>query len=708
MSLQQKIDRITDILRRDDGISGAMHYTEQTSWVLFLKFLDDYESGKEDDAILSGKHYQQILDKEHRWSNWACPKDADGKFDINKARTGDDLTDYVNKELFPYLKGFANATVTGGADPKSFAYKIGAIFQYLDNKVASGHTLREVLDIIDTLNFQSNDEMFELSQVYEGLLQNMGDAGGYAGEFYTPRSVVRAMVKVLDPQPLDKIYDGAAGSCGFLVDAFEYNKPKTRKERGARELTSEEYDFQRLDAYWGFEKTSLAYVMGMMNMILHGIESPNLYRGNTLTQDIRAFEEKDRYNIILANPPFGGKEKSQIQQNFPIQSNATELLFMQHFMKTLKSGGKAAIVIPEGVLFQTNSAFKQVKQELLGNFNLHTILSLPAGVFLPYSGVKTNVLFFERSGGTSDVWYYECEPEQKLTKNKPITDEHLKEFVKLYVSRETTPCSWTVSANKLAEDYDISAKNPVKQKVTEHLAPSNIINQVRTREILVAGLLDEIDELLKTSLDGQFSVISERMTIESLVEVKGGKRLPKGEKLLDEKTEHPYIRVADFNDKGTIDLSDIKYITSEIHEKIKRYVISKNDLYISIAGTIGKTGFVPPELDGANLTENAAKLVIKDKEQLDLSYLYLFTLTSDFAAQAGLATKTVAQPKLALTRLSKIEVPMCSLEEQKALVATIEALKSKIHDAEEMLLAKINDLQSLKASILDSAFKGEL
>lgn len=216
------------------------------------------------------------------------------------------------------------------------------------------------------------------------------------------------------------------------------------------------------------------------------------------------------------------------------------------------------------------------------------------------------------------------------------------------------------------------------------------------------------NSLLQSALDDQFSAITERMTIESLAEVKGGKRLPKGEKLSDKETEHPYIRVADFTDKGTIDLSGIKYISKEIHEQIKRYVISKDDLYISIAGTIGKTGFVPPELDGANLTENAAKLVIKDKNQLNLSYLYLFTLTSDFSAQAGLATKTVAQPKLALTRLSKIEIPMCSLEEQKALVSTIDALKGKIHDAEEVLLGKIEDLKNLKASILDSAFKGEL
>lgn len=493
MSLQQKIDRITDILRRDDGISGAMHYTEQTSWVLFLKFLDDHEAEKEDEAVLSGKKYTPVLDDEHRWSIWACPKTKDGMLDIKKALSGDDLTIYVNTKLFPYLKSFASNTQT---NKNTFQYKIGAIFQYLDNKVASGHTLREVLDLIDTLNFQSNDELFELSQVYEGLLQNMGDAGGYAGEFYTPRPVVRAMVNVIDPLPMQTIYDAAAGSCGFLVEAFEYNKPESRKKRGLKPLTTKEHNFQKTKAYTGYEKTSLAYVMGMMNMILHGMESPNLYRGNTLTQNIRDIEEKDRFDIILANPPFGGKEKSQIQQNFPIQNNATELLFLQHFMKSLKSGGKAAIVVPEGVLFQTNSAFKQIKQELLENFNLHTILSLPAGVFLPYSGVKTNVLFFERSGGTSDVWYYECEPEQKLTKNKPITDGHLKEFVDLYEKRSTTDHSWVVSASKLIGDYDLSAKNPAKQQDTEHLAPQEILSQIRQKEKLVSGLLDEIESLL--------------------------------------------------------------------------------------------------------------------------------------------------------------------------------------------------------------------
>lgn len=487
MSLQQKIDRITDILRRDDGISGAMHYTEQTSWILFLKFLDNYEAEKADEAVLSGKEYMPVLDEQHRWSNWACPKKANGQLDIQKALTGDDLNRYVNETLFPYLKSFRSDTK---ADPKSFRYKIGAIFEYLDNKIASGHTLREVLEIIDGLNFQSETELFELSQVYENLLQNMGDAGGYAGEFYTPRPLIRAIVKVVDPQPEQTVYDAAAGSCGFLIEAFEHLKQK----RG--QLTTSQWDTIQEETFFGYEKTSLAYVMGMMNMILHGIESPNLYRLNTLTRNIRDIQEKDRYDIILANPPFGGKEKAQIQQNFPIHSNATELLFLQHFMKSLKIGGKAAIVVPEGVLFQVNNAFTQIKQELLEHFNLHTILSLPAGVFLPYSGVKTNILFFERSGGTTETWFYECEPEQKLTKNKPLTDGHLAEFVKLYAKRPTTGHSWTVPVDTLKKDYDLSAKNPAKQNEVEHLPPRKILALIQEKEATVSNLLKEIDQLL--------------------------------------------------------------------------------------------------------------------------------------------------------------------------------------------------------------------
>ncbi|MCF4101033.1 type I restriction-modification system subunit M [Gillisia sp. M10.2A] len=494
--IQNKIDRITDILRRDDGISGAMHYTEQISWILFLKFLNDYEENKADAAELTGKKYEHVLRYDLRWDQWACPKDDEGNR-IKKASSGSDLMEFVNKTLFPYLKDFKFSS----NDPNSIKYKIGAIFEYLDNRIASGHTLREILDIIDSLNFQSNDELFELSQIYENLLKSMGSDGGNSGEFYTPRAIIKAMVETVDPKVGDSIYDGAVGSAGFLVEAFEYMT--TKKKRSG--YSASEWKKIQTETFYGREKTSLGYVMGMMNMILHGIESPNVYKENTLTQNIRDFQEKDRHSVILANPPFGGKEKKQIQQNFPVESNATEILFLQHFMKMLKLEGRAAIVVPEGVLFQTTNAFSKVKQDLLEQFNVHTIVSLPSGVFLPYSGVKTNIMFFDRNGATSKIWYYDVTPPYKLTKNKPIAYEHINEFVDLFKHPEKRnrtnaktdeEChDWTVSVSEI-QDFDISAKNPHKVIEIEHLSPKRLITSIKQNDMKFNELMNQIESLI--------------------------------------------------------------------------------------------------------------------------------------------------------------------------------------------------------------------
>ncbi|MDD3050472.1 MAG: N-6 DNA methylase [Candidatus Cloacimonetes bacterium] len=482
--MQQKIDRLTDILRRDDGISGAMSYTEQISWILFLKYLNDYEEEKASEALINGTSYSYILDEEHRWNKWACPKDENGKTNLKLVKSGEDLTKYVNEELFPYLKEFKSMTI----DPESVKYKIGEIFEFLNNKIANGHTLREALDIIDELNFQSKDDLFELSLVYEKLLQMMGRDAGNAGEFYTPRALIKAIAKAINPKVGKTVYDPAAGSCGFLIQAYELMKEQ-------KNLSSEDWNFLHNNTFYGIEKTPLGFVMGVMNMILHGIESPNIQKRNTLTIDIRQIQEKDRYDYILANPPFGGKEHAQVQQNFPVQSNATELLFMQHFMKNLKLGGKAGIVVPEGILFNTNNAFQEVKKQLLENFNLHTIVSLPAGVFLPYSGVKTNVIFFDRTGSTQDIWFYEVNPSYKLTKNKPIIDEHFEDFLNLFEERKESENSWIVKANDIL-DYDLSAKNPNNKTEIDHLPPSKILIQIRNNEESVSKLLDEIEEIL--------------------------------------------------------------------------------------------------------------------------------------------------------------------------------------------------------------------
>jgi len=489
--VESKINRIIDRLWKDDGISGAMHYTEQISWVLFLKFLNDLEESKNENAELDGEDYIYILDEKYRWDNWATPK-VDGKIDLINAKSGEDLLEFVNKDLFPYLKGFKSII----QDPKSIKYKIGAIFEFLENRIANGHTLRDILDIIDEMSFQNHNDTFELSLVYEKLLKNMGGSGT-SGEFYTPRPLIKIIADVVNPQIGQTVYDPAVGSCGFLIEAYNHIRYENVAENTQRELSTEQLKFLSEDTFFGNEKTPLGYVMGVMNMILHGIESPNIAKANTLTKDIRGLEEKDRFECILANPPFGGKENDSIQQNFPIKSNATELLFLQHMMNYLKLGGKCGVVIPEGVLFQTNKAFASVKQELLERFNVHTILSLPAGIFLPYSGVKTNVIFFDRNGSTSDIFYYEVNPPYKLTKNKPIQYEHFREFLDVWEDRTLTDNSWIVNINDIKE-FDISAKNLKNIEVIEHKSPIELVENIKQNNSEIDIIMDEIENILKT------------------------------------------------------------------------------------------------------------------------------------------------------------------------------------------------------------------
>ncbi len=279
--MQNKIDKITDILRRDDGISGAMHYTEQIGWILFLKFLDDYETNLKDLAFLDGKDYKSILQEKFSWSVWAAPK-KDGKLDVKNALSGSDLLEFVNKELFPYLKNFKN-----NDDFKSIEYKIGGIFEFIDNRIANRHTLREVINIIDEISFNKEDEVFALGEVYEKLLKDMGSDGGNSGEFYTPRPLIKTMVEVIDPKPKERIYDPSCGSCGFLVESFLHILYKDRTKGEKANLSVEELEFLKNDALFGKEKTPLSYAMGVMNMILHEISSPNIIKTNTLSKKIQ-------------------------------------------------------------------------------------------------------------------------------------------------------------------------------------------------------------------------------------------------------------------------------------------------------------------------------------------------------------------------------------------------------------------------------------
>src|ERR1700719_2375004 len=460
----QVFKNIDDVLWKEAGCTTELDYTEQTSWMLFLKYLDDLEHEKALKAELGGKAYAFIIDKPHRWSSWAAPKKADGSFDYDRALTGDDLIAYVNEELFPYLKGFKQRA-TG---PDTIEYKIGEIFGEIKNKFQSGYSLRDALELMDGLRFRSQKEKHELSHLYEAKIKNMGNAGRNGGEYYTPRPLIRAMIHVVKPKIGERIYDGALGSAGFLCEAYDYLRHG--------DLTTSQLQTLQTKTFYGKEKKSLAYVIAIMNMILHGIEAPNIIHTNTLAENISDIQDKDRFDVILANPPFGGKERPEVQQNFHIKTGETAFLFLQHFIKHLKAGGRAAVVIKNTFLSNSDGAARSLRQDLLESCNLHTVLDCPAGTFLG-AGVKTVVLFFEKGAPTRKVWFYQLNPGRNLGKTNPLNDDDLAEFVKLQKTFADSPKSWSVDAKTFdKKTFDLSVKNPDGGEEVVHRSPQKIMD----------------------------------------------------------------------------------------------------------------------------------------------------------------------------------------------------------------------------------------
>jgi len=467
---EQTFKNIDDILHKDAGCGSELDYVEQTSWVLFLKYLDDLEKDKQTAAELSGKSYNKIIDDEFQWSHWAAPKleNANGKISIDhNALTGDDLAGFVNIKLFSYLKKFK----VNADNANTIEYKIGEIFSELKNRMQSGYNLREVVNLIDELRFRTHAEKHEMSHLYEGKIKNMGNAGRNGGEYYTPRPLIKTIVKVVSPKIGNTIYDGAVGSAGFLVEAFEYL-------RASKKLSTKDSETLQSNTFYGKEKKSLAYIIGIMNMILHGVEAPNIIHTNTLAENLGDIQEKDRYDIVLANPPFGGKERAEVQQNFPIKTGETAFLFLQHFIKILKAGGKAGIVIKNTFLSNTDNASVALRKELLSSCNLHTVLDLPSGTFTG-AGVKTVVLFFEKGKATNETWFYQLNLDRNLGKTNPLNEQDLAEFVELQKTQAESDNSWTIKISDINQTtFDLSAKKPNTPEEAPLRSPEEILKEM--------------------------------------------------------------------------------------------------------------------------------------------------------------------------------------------------------------------------------------
>jgi type I restriction enzyme M protein len=494
-----------DIMRKDKGLSGDVDRLPMLTWIMFLKFLDDMERVRSDEAALEGKPFRPLIAPPYRWRDWNPPNSEPSGDGLHNAMTGDALVAFVTQDeanrpdgtrgpgLFAYLRSLDS----GGVER---AHVVASVFRGAVNRMQSGYILRDVLDKISQIHFSSSEEIHTLSHLYESMLKEMRDAAGDSGEFYTPRALVRMIVRAVDPKPGEVVLDPAAGTGGFLVEAYEHMRPHAD--------TVEDFDRLQRSTLFGIEAKPLPYLLCQMNLLLHGIESPQIDPLNALRVRMSEIGDRDRVDVIVTNPPFGGEEEKGIQRNFPDdrQTSETALLFLQLIMRKLRrpgrgasEGGRAGVVVPNGIL-SADGVAARIKQELVDSFNLHTVVRLPNGVFAPYTPIPTNVLFFDRSGPTTEIWYYEHElPEgRKNTKTKPL---ELAEFEPLFTwwgDRTETDRAWRVPVDQVkASGYNLDIKNPSAPGRLDHLPPRDLVDSILSKEARISELVAGLRSLLE-------------------------------------------------------------------------------------------------------------------------------------------------------------------------------------------------------------------
>lgn len=460
-----------DAMRKDAGLNGDLDRIPQLAWLLFLKAFDALEQNRE----VTESNYRPAIEAPFRWRDWAA--DPNG-------RTGEALIQFVNGELLPYLRSL---TGTGSHDPRDV---LSAVFRETYNRMLSGYLLRDVVNKVNEINFLSSDDIHTMAHLYESMLREMRDAAGDSGEFYTPRPVIRFIVQQVDPKLGEVVLDPACGTGGFLVEALEHMQPAVETVEQRRELH---------DDLRGVEKKPLPFLLGMMNLVLHGVGQPNITRGNSLARSITQIGNRERVDVILTNPPFGGEEEKTIQANFPPdkQTAETAWLFLQLVIRQLKQGGRCGIVVPNGVLFAAGVGAR-IKQQLLTECNLHTVVRFPDGVFEPYTAIPSNLLFFDKAGPTEDIWFYEIprpEGRKKYTKTKPMRFEEFADCQAWWDARVENNRAWRVAAADLAgTDYNLDVRNPHRPDDLAHRPPEELISELIATEQEIMALLRELEQ----------------------------------------------------------------------------------------------------------------------------------------------------------------------------------------------------------------------
>ncbi len=469
------IKAIQDIMRKDAGVDGDAQRISQLGWMLFLKIFDE----KESDWEITNEDYKSPIPKDLRWRNWA--KDDEGM-------TGDELLDFVNNSLFPRLKDLRMR------HNKDVARMVRDVFEDSYNYMKSGTLMRQVINKINELHFDTKSDRHSFNDIYEQILKDLQSAGN-AGEFYTPRAITQFIVQMVNPKLGETILDPACGTGGFLVNAIEYIKENSKVKT--------EDDFNTLqNSIHGVEKKPMPHMLATTNMILHGIEVPSIDHDNLLMRSLKDWSPKERVDIVITNPPFGGTEEDGVENNFPlaVRTKDTANLFLYLITHVLKDGGRAGVILPDGFLFGEGIATR-IKEKLLMDCNLHTIVRLPNGVFAPYTGIKTNLLFFEKGTPTKEIWYYEhpYPPGIKnYNKSKPI---NIKEFdleKKWWKKRTKNENAWKVSIAEIKQrNYNLDIKNPVAPEEEKQYSSAQLFEKLFSSFEKSNDLLKQLKAKLK-------------------------------------------------------------------------------------------------------------------------------------------------------------------------------------------------------------------
>jgi len=472
-------------MRKDEGLSSDIERLPQFSWMLFLKCLNDHEKKRE----IKINNYKRILPQNLRWEHWT-----------NQDKISDEnLIPFVNQTLFPKLSSLDEKT------DEIQKKHIAAIFKGFTNRVASPKILREIISKIKAVNFVSSDDIHTMAKMYEDMLIEMKDAAGQNGEFYTARPVIRFIVNMVRPnlKKGERMLDPASGTGGFLTESLDFMLKDAKTTAEHKKLYEK--------TLFGIEKKPLPYLLGMMNLILHEIDDPNITRANTLAKPVSGISSKDQFDVIMTNPPFGGEEESVIAKNLPegMQTSDTALGFLIYIMHTLKKNGRCGIILPNGPLFANGIAAK-IKEKLLSEFNLHTIIRLPETVFEPYTIIATNILFFDKTKPTNEIWYYQMNvserlrgatraKEPKYTKSNPISYEDFADVLSWTKKKKENKNAWKVKVSEI-KDYNLDIKNPNDKEETIDLAPHELIDNILNDEEKTLELLREVKELIKKEI----------------------------------------------------------------------------------------------------------------------------------------------------------------------------------------------------------------